>query len=132
MAEQQLSPTGRKLKRTKLVTAAKKQKEPKVAKVTKVAVDSVAVDWNDRQRKILLDALIFEVRTVNSGSDIGFKKQQWTRIVNIFRVESGRNYSKQQLQTQNSVMKGDWLVFKELRNNTRSSSVKAPNAESRY
>ena len=73
----------------------------------------ISFHWNPLLVKIFLDCVLNEVLKGNTAEG-GFKKQQWTCIVEAFKNLAGITVDKQVLQH----LKKKFVIFKSLKNNS--------------
>ena len=75
----------------------KKDKKYKKAKTATSMIDQYdKTEWNDEEKKHLIDAYAQELAKLGKGApDNGMlKTSSWTTVQNVFRRKSGKNYHK--------------------------------------
>ena len=75
------------------------------------------VNWSNKNKGIFSDVMQI---TQKGGcfSDSGFKKSQWTEIVEAFYVRTGLRYTRQQLQNCYAELKKKYGIFSILKDNS--------------
>ena len=79
--------------------------------------NATAVKWTDVNKKALIDAMMNEVMK-GSFVDNGFKSASWKIIQAEFFNKTGLNYTSQQLQSQQSLLKKRYNTFCKLKANS--------------
>jgi hypothetical protein len=77
----------------------------------------MSFQWSPQLVKIFVDCVLSEVRKGNTAEG-GFKKQQWTCIVEAFNNHAGVAADKPVLQNKLMQMKKKFVIFKALKSNS--------------
>jgi hypothetical protein len=79
------------------------------------------VHWSEASKLLLLSCVKDELAISGNVADNGFKKQQWTKILEAFnrRKAPGEPIAdKEKLQNQLSTLKKKYVIFKHLKENS--------------
>lgn len=74
--------------------------------------------WTKALKIIFIDTVKDKLSKGDTHTDSGFKKCEWTWIVNEFRIRSGTNYDKQQLQSEYNILKKEYGIMEKLKGNS--------------
>jgi hypothetical protein len=71
-------------------------------------------DWTNARKSMFIEIMLEQVRAGENCDSNGFKSKLWLEIMKGFNMTAEVDYDKQQLQSQYSIMKKQYLIFRTL------------------